>query len=46
MEKTKQLYVLAILVKCHCATISFDMWMLKVELDVFTLVIKILRVYS
>jgi hypothetical protein len=45
VEKTIELYVLLALAKCHCATISFDMWMSKVGLEVFTLVIKFLGVY-
>jgi hypothetical protein len=45
VEKIKQLYVLPALPKCHYVNISFDMWMSKVGLDVFALVIKFLRVY-
>jgi hypothetical protein len=38
--KTKQLYVLTTLVKCHSAIISFDLCMLKVGHDIFALVIN------
>jgi hypothetical protein len=34
MEKTKQLYVLLALVKCHSTTTSFDMWMSKARHDI------------
>jgi hypothetical protein len=40
MEKTKQLYVLPTLTKCHFAT-SFDLWMSKARHDVFALMINI-----
>jgi hypothetical protein len=39
VEKTKQLYVLTTLTECHFATISFDLCTLKVEHDIFALVI-------
>jgi hypothetical protein len=44
VEKTKQLYVLPTLVKCHSATISFVLWMLKGGHDIFVLVIYFLGV--
>jgi hypothetical protein len=34
MEKTKQLYVLLTLAKCHSTT-SFDLWMSKDGHDIF-----------
>jgi len=37
VEKIKQLYVLATLVECHSTTTSFDLWMSKVEHDIFAL---------
>jgi hypothetical protein len=43
VEKTKQLYVLLALTKCHSTTTSFDMWMSKGH-DVFALVINFLDV--
>jgi hypothetical protein len=43
MEKIKQLYVLPTIVECHSTTTSFDLWMLKVGHDIFTLVINFLR---
>jgi hypothetical protein len=45
VEKTKQLYVLTTLAKCHSTTISFDLCMLKVGHDIFALVIIFLGVY-
>jgi len=42
VEKTKQLYGLLILVECHFATKSFDLWMSKVGHDIFTLMITFL----
>ncbi len=44
VEKIKHLYVLPILLKCHYATTSFDLWMSKGKYDVFTLVINFLGV--
>jgi hypothetical protein len=44
MEKTKQLYVLPTLIKCHSTTTSFDLWMSKAGHDVFALVINLLSV--
>jgi hypothetical protein len=41
MEKTKQLYVLA-LIECHFATTSFDFWTSKGAYDVFGLIINFL----
>jgi hypothetical protein len=35
VEKTKPLYVLPALIKCHFATTSFDLWMSKVKHDIF-----------
>jgi hypothetical protein len=43
-EKTKQLYVLPTLVKCHFTTTSFDLWMSKDGHDIFALVINLLGV--
>ncbi len=34
LEKTKQLYVLLVLVECHSTTASFDLWMSKVKHDI------------
>jgi len=45
VEKTKQLYVLTTLAKCHSAIISVDLCILKVGHDIFALVIKFLKVY-
>jgi hypothetical protein len=42
MEKTKQLYVLPTLKKCHSTTTSFDLWMSKAGHDIFALVISFL----
>jgi hypothetical protein len=44
MEKTRQLYVLLALEKCHYATTSFDLWMSKDGHDIFALVINLLGV--
>ncbi len=38
MEKTKQLYVLLDLIKCHFTTSNLDLWMSKGECDIFALV--------
>jgi hypothetical protein len=38
MEKTKQLYVLLDLIKCHSTTSSFDLCMSKGGCDIFALV--------
>jgi hypothetical protein len=46
MEKTKQLYVLPALVKCHSTAASFDMWMSKAGHDIFALVIKLETISS
>jgi hypothetical protein len=35
VEKTKQLYVLLALAKCHYAITSFDLWMSKAKHDIF-----------
>ncbi len=43
VEKTKELYVLTILIKCHFPTTSFDLWMSKARHDIFALVINFLR---
>jgi hypothetical protein len=38
--KTKQLYVLQDVVKCHSGTKSFDLWISKARHDIFALVIN------
>jgi hypothetical protein len=40
IEKTKQFYVLPILVESHFPTTSFDLWMSKSGHDIFALVIN------
>jgi hypothetical protein len=44
VEKTRQLYVLLALAKCHLATISFDLWMSKDAHDIFASMINFLGV--
>ncbi len=44
MEKTRQLYVLLALAKCHSAITSFDLWMSKDGHDIFALMINFLGV--
>jgi len=34
MEKTKQLYVLLVIEKCHSTTTSFNLWMSKIGHDI------------
>jgi hypothetical protein len=43
VEKTKQLYVLVIIVECHSAIASFDLWMSKARHYIFALIINFLR---
>ncbi len=43
MEKTKPSYVLPTLVEFRFTTASFDMWMSKVNHDIFTLAINFLK---
>jgi hypothetical protein len=44
VEKTKQLYVLLALAKCHSTTTSFDLWMSKAKHDIFASMINFLGV--
>jgi hypothetical protein len=43
VEKTKQLYVLLVLVECDSTNASFDLWMSKAGHDIFALEINFLR---
>jgi hypothetical protein len=42
VEKTKRLYVLPALIKCHFTIASFDLCMSKIGHDIFALVINFL----
>jgi hypothetical protein len=39
VEKTKETYVLPLLIRCYCVTANFDLWMSKGAHDVFTMII-------
>jgi hypothetical protein len=41
-EKIKEKYVSSILESCHCCTISFDLWMSRVGVDTFVMIVHFL----
>jgi hypothetical protein len=43
VEKTKQQYILPILIECMSTTTSFDLWMSKRAHDFFALIVQFLR---